>query len=87
MKHKKIGDLVRNIHTGELHIITSAMECRYYEVDNQWLIPEEHLDDTEIYWCYFPFCCTCQDGWYDEYDIKSLGIYQSTPKEVSNESR
>ena len=44
-------------------------------------------DDTEIYWCYFPFCCTCQDGWYDEYDIKSLGIYQSTPKEVSNESR
>ena len=54
MKHKKIGDLVRNIHTGELHIVTAVetvdmsvydnISVCYYEVDNQWLIPEEHLE-------------------------------------------
>lgn len=55
----KVGDLVRNMHTGEVYIITNtkakfyinrdADTCDaglddYVEVDSQWLVPEEHLE-------------------------------------------
>ena len=41
----KVGDLVKNIYTDELHIITHIdLENAYYEVDAAYLIPEEHLE-------------------------------------------
>jgi len=49
----KVGDLVKNIYTGEVHIVTSRdpnvySEPRlgddYVEVDSQWLVPKEHLE-------------------------------------------
>ena len=40
----KVGDLVKNIHTGGFHIITSVLEAAYYEVDYDLLYPEEHLE-------------------------------------------
>jgi hypothetical protein len=48
----KVGDLVRNIHTDEVFIITSRdpdncinyVGNEYVEVDSQWLIPEEDLE-------------------------------------------
>ena len=40
----KVGDLVRDTTTCEVHIITGTLEAAYYEVDNQWLVPEEHLE-------------------------------------------
>ncbi len=48
----RIGSLVRNIHTSEIHIVTSrdpnvcdtGLGDDYVEVDNQWLMPEEHLE-------------------------------------------
>ena len=45
----KVGDLVRNIYTSEVYIIT-RVECTpidqgdYYEVLGQWMVPEEHLE-------------------------------------------
>ena len=47
-----VGDLVRNIHTDEVFIVTSrdpnvcdtGLGDDYVEVDSQWLIPEEHLE-------------------------------------------
>ena len=45
----KVGDLVKNIHTGEFHIITANRvagihtEEAYYEVDGAYMVPEEHL--------------------------------------------
>ena len=48
----KVGDLVRNIHTGEVFIITNSdadvcdtgLGDDYVEVDSQWLVPKEHLE-------------------------------------------
>ena len=48
----KVGDLVRNIYTDEVFIITNtdADVCDtglgddYVEIDSQWLMPEEHLE-------------------------------------------
>ena len=42
----KTGDLVKNIHTGEFHIITAKRVAgeAYYEVDGAYMVPEEHLD-------------------------------------------
>ena len=40
----RIGTLVRNIYTDELHVITSSLEHAYYEVDGEYLMPEEHLE-------------------------------------------
>lgn len=48
----KVGDLVRNIHTGEVFIVTSrdpdicdtGLGDDYVEVDSQWLVPKEHLE-------------------------------------------
>ena len=40
----RIGTLVRNIHTDELHVITSRLEFEMYEVDGEYLMPEEHLE-------------------------------------------
>ena len=45
----KVGDLCKNIHTGEFHIITAKRvagihtEEAYYEVDGAYMVPEEHL--------------------------------------------
>ncbi len=48
----KVGDLVKNIYTGEVYIVTSrdpnacdtGLGNDYVEVDSQWLVPEEHLE-------------------------------------------
>ena len=42
----KVGDLVKNIHTGEFHIITAKRVAgeAYYEVDGAYMVPEEHLE-------------------------------------------
>ena len=41
----RIGTLVRNIYTDELHIITEQdIEHEYYEVDGEYLMPEDHLE-------------------------------------------
>ena len=48
----RIGSIVRNIHTSEIYIVTSrdpnvcdtGLGDDYVEVDNQWLMPEEHLE-------------------------------------------
>jgi len=40
----KAGDLVKNIHTGEIHIITKIRACDYCEVDTRFLVPLEHLE-------------------------------------------
>ena len=50
----QVGDLVRNIYTGnDAHIITGVEHretyrhpegSRYYEVDGKWMVPEEHLE-------------------------------------------
>ena len=48
----KVGDLVRNIHTDEVFVVTSiypnayntGLGDDYVEVDSQWLVPEEHLE-------------------------------------------
>ena len=40
----KVGDLFRNIHTGELWVITATAHGNYVEVCSQWLVPSEHLE-------------------------------------------
>ena len=48
----KVGDLVKNIYTDEVYIVTSrdpdvcdtGLGDGYVEVDSQWLVPEEHLE-------------------------------------------
>ena len=53
----KVGDLVRNMHTGEVFIITNSTPLSpdtdiydtglgddYVEVDSQWLVPKDHLE-------------------------------------------
>ena len=45
----KVGDLVRNIYTSEVYIITRVESTPidqgdYYEVHSQWIVPEDHLE-------------------------------------------
>lgn len=50
----RVGDLVRNLYTGEVFIVTNidpnvfhsdtGVNTEYVEVDSQWLVPEEHLE-------------------------------------------
>jgi hypothetical protein len=40
----KIGDLVKNVYTEEIGLVTELVDGGYAEVDNQWLIPGEHLE-------------------------------------------
>lgn len=45
----QIGDLVKNIYTGEIYIVTSRvpdhpMGGDYVEVDSQWAVPLDHLE-------------------------------------------
>jgi len=39
----KIGDLVRNIYTGEVGLIMEEDGEEYVIVDNRWTVPKEHL--------------------------------------------
>ena len=40
----KVGDLVRNMYTDEVYIITSKLESDYFVVSGQWQVPKEHLE-------------------------------------------
>ena len=48
----KVGDLVKNIYTGEVFIVTNShpqvvaegSDDNYVEVDSQWFVPKEHLE-------------------------------------------
>ena len=40
----KVGDLVRNIYTDEIYVITSVKRGNYIEVSSEWLVPKEHLE-------------------------------------------
>jgi len=40
----QIGDLVKNVLTNKLGLITGLVDGNYAEVDCRWLIPEEHLE-------------------------------------------
>ena len=39
-----VGDLVRNINTEEIYVITSTKRGNYIEVSGEWLVPKEHLE-------------------------------------------
>ena len=39
----KIGDLVRNVYTGEVGLIIEEDGKEYVIVDNLWTVPKEHL--------------------------------------------
>ena len=44
----KVGDLVRNIYTGEIGLITDEDDdldgYGYMIVDNRWTVPKQHLE-------------------------------------------
>ena len=40
----KVGDLVRNIHTGEVGLIIAEDGKEYVIVDDRWTVPREHLE-------------------------------------------
>ena len=40
----KVGDLVRNIYTGEIGLIIEEDNEEYVIVDNRWTVPKEHLE-------------------------------------------
>ena len=44
----KVGDLVRNIYTNEIGLITDDDDgldgYEYVIVDNRWTVPKEHLE-------------------------------------------
>ena len=41
----KVGDLVRNIYTGEVGlIIEEPSNSEYVIVDDRWTVPKEHLE-------------------------------------------
>ena len=40
----RIGTLVRNIHTGEIWVITAFAHGGYVEVLGQWLVPKDCLE-------------------------------------------
>ena len=39
----KVGDLVRNVYTGEVGLIIEDLGEEYVVVDNRWTVPKEHL--------------------------------------------
>lgn len=39
----KVGDLVRNVYTGEVGLIIEEDGEEYVVVDNRWTVPREHL--------------------------------------------
>ena len=40
----KVGDLVRNIYTGEVGLIIEEDGEDYVIVDDRWTVPKEHLE-------------------------------------------
>ena len=38
-----VGDLVRNVYTGEVGLIIEEDGEEYVIVDNRWTVPKEHL--------------------------------------------
>lgn len=40
----QIGNVVKNVFTNKLGLITDLADGNYVEVDCRWLIPEEHLE-------------------------------------------
>ena len=40
----KIGDLVRNVYTGEVGLIIAEDGEEYVIVDDRWTVPREHLE-------------------------------------------
>ena len=41
----KVGDLVRNVYTGEIGlIIEEPPDSEYVIVDDRWTVPREHLE-------------------------------------------
>ena len=40
----KVGDLVRNIYTKEIGLITDETYPDYVIVDERWNIPKDHLE-------------------------------------------
>ena len=39
----KVGDLVKNVYTGEVGLIIEEDSEEYVIVDNKWAVPKEHL--------------------------------------------
>ena len=40
----KVGDLVRNLYTKEIGLITDVSFENYVIVDERWNVPEDHLE-------------------------------------------
>jgi hypothetical protein len=40
----KVGDLVRNVYTGEVGLVSSIEDGDYVDVDWTWHIPKDHLE-------------------------------------------
>ena len=40
----KVGDLVRNIYTQKIGLVTRIDQWDYVDVDWTWLIPKDHLE-------------------------------------------
>ena len=40
----KVGDLVRNVYTGEVGLIIAEDGEEYVIVDDRWTVPREHLE-------------------------------------------
>ena len=40
----KVGDLVRNLYTGEIGLVTDINSGDYVIVDERWNVPEDHLE-------------------------------------------
>ncbi len=40
----KVGDLVRNVYTGEIGLIIEEDSEEYVIVDDRWTVPKEHLE-------------------------------------------
>ena len=40
----EVGDLVRNVYTGEIGLIIEEDGEEYVIVDNRWTVPREHLE-------------------------------------------
>ena len=40
----EVGDLVRNIYTGEVGLIVEEDGVDYVIVDDRWTVPREHLE-------------------------------------------
>lgn len=40
----KVGDLVRNVYTGDIGLITDEVFADYVIVDERWNVPKSHLE-------------------------------------------